>query len=278
MTLDTESVETLFISDLHMGTPDCQASRLISVLERINPSRIYLVGDIFDLIAMRRRAVLTPAQQQLISMLIERARTDCDMIYIPGNHDAAFRRLCGSEIFNIRIEQECFFTMKDGRKMLIAHGDEFDEQMHEAVAPWLHQLGSRMLNGLRVINRWITQTRERFNLPYWSLSAALKRHSERTKRYINVFETAAIERARTERTQGYMGGHIHLPSLREYNGYLYANCGDWVEHCTALVEMKDGQFHMVDYELTVLATAPFYEGNNAGSATPSRAHAVYESN
>lgn len=263
MTLNTECVETLFISDLHLGTPDCQASRLLSLLDVVTPKRLFLVGDVFDLIAMRRRAVLTIAQQTLISRIIDIASSDCQVIYIPGNHDASFRRLCGTEIFNIRIEQEYFYTLKDGRPLLIAHGDEFDEQMHEAVAPWLHQLGSRMLNGLRVINRWITQTRERFNLPYWSLSASIKRRSERTKRYINVFESAALARARDEKTFGYMGGHIHLPSLREHEGYLYANCGDWVEHCTGLVETNEGEFHLIDHELNILATAPVFAASKA---------------
>ena len=51
--------------------------------------------------------------------------------------------------------------------------------------------------------------------------------------------------------RGYDGivcGHIHRPALREINGVLYANDGDWVEHCTALAETQDGRLEILGWE------------------------------
>jgi hypothetical protein len=40
-------------------------------------------------------------------------------------------------------------------------------------------------------------------------------------------------------------GHIHVPAIRRVEGIDYYNCGDWVEHCTALVEHMDGRIELV---------------------------------
>ena len=35
--------------------------------------------------------------------------------------------------------------------------------------------------------------------------------------------------------------------MRDVNGVLYMNDGDWVESCTALVEHHDGRLELVDW-------------------------------
>jgi len=42
-------------------------------------------------------------------------------------------------------------------------------------------------------------------------------------------------------------GHIHYPALREQRGLRYANCGDWIENCTALVEDHQGCMRLLHY-------------------------------
>ena len=39
---------TLWISDVHLGTRDCQAEHLAAFLKRYHADRIYVVGDIID--------------------------------------------------------------------------------------------------------------------------------------------------------------------------------------------------------------------------------------
>jgi UDP-2,3-diacylglucosamine pyrophosphatase LpxH len=40
-------------------------------------------------------------------------------------------------------------------------------------------------------------------------------------------------------------GHIHVPAIRRIDGIDYYNCGDWIEHCSALVEHLDGRIELV---------------------------------
>lgn len=42
-------------------------------------------------------------------------------------------------------------------------------------------------------------------------------------------------------------GHLHSPLVADVDGMLYANIGDWVEHCTALVEYEDGSLVLDHY-------------------------------
>ena len=44
-------------------------------------------------------------------------------------------------------------------------------------------------------------------------------------------------------------GHIHHAELREVEGIVYANDGDWVESLTALAEHADGRLELIDWSL-----------------------------
>lgn len=245
---------TLFISDIHLGTPDCQAALLSGLLRRVRPRRLYLVGDVVDLIAMRKRAVLPLVQQQLVARILRLARGGCEVIYIPGNHDAAFRRLCGLHIHNVRIERRMIHETADGRRMLVSHGDEFDT--HVRIAPWLLTLGDGMHQFVLRLNRWCNGIRRALGLPYWSLASALKRRVGTAQRYIAQFEQAAIHQAAREGLDGYIGGHIHKAGFSTRDGVLYCNDGDWVEHCTALVETAKGQLRLIDWQGAVIGIEP----------------------
>ena len=46
---------------------------------------------------------------------------------------------------------------------------------------------------------------------------------------------------------GIICGHIHKPEIRDINGILYCNDGDWVESLSALVEDAQGQLSLVTW-------------------------------
>lgn len=262
------TARTLFVSDVHLGTRDCQAALLASLLRRVRPERLYLVGDIVDLLAMRKRAVLPPAQQRLAARLLRLARGGCEIIYIPGNHDAALRRLCGLCVHRVRIERRMIHVTADGRRLLVSHGDEFDT--HVRIAPWLLALGDGMHQFVLALNRWCNRTRGLLGLPYWSLASALKRRVGAAQRYVEQFEQAALHQAAREGLDGYVGGHIHKAGFRARGGVLYCNDGDWVEHCTALLETPEGRLQLIDWRGKVVEHEPVMEAPTVpeGTALP----------
>ena len=64
---------------------------------------------------------------------------------------------------------------------------------------------------------------------------------------IDRFETALASEARRRGFDGVVCGHIHHAEMREVQGILYLNDGDWVESCTALVEHHDGRLELIDW-------------------------------
>jgi len=90
--------------------------------------------------------------------------------------------------------------------------------------------------------------RSYFGLPYWSLSAYLKHKVKSTLNHATAFEDALANEARKRGLQGVVCGHIHRAQIREINGMLYCNDGDWVESCSAMVEHFDGRLELIFWD------------------------------
>ena len=70
----------VFISDLHLGTPGCQAQALLAFLRSHQSEHLYLVGDIIDGWQLRRRWFWPQAHNDVIQKILKRARKGCDWI------------------------------------------------------------------------------------------------------------------------------------------------------------------------------------------------------
>jgi hypothetical protein len=79
------------------------------------------------------------------------------------------------------------------------------------------------------------------------LSIITKSRIGRALNYIRQYEQLAADAARAAGVDGLICGHIHFGSMREVDGVLYLNDGDWVEHCTALVEHFDGTLELIHW-------------------------------
>jgi UDP-2,3-diacylglucosamine pyrophosphatase LpxH len=82
-------------------------------------------------------------------------------------------------------------------------------------------------------------------LGYWSLSAYLKLKVKKAVNFISDFEVAVASEAKRRGYDGVVCGHIHHAEIRDVNGVLYCNDGDWVESRTALVEHADGRLEII---------------------------------
>jgi hypothetical protein len=54
--------------------------------------------------------------------------------------------------------------------------------------------------------------------------------------------------------------------MREVNGVLYINDGDWVESCTALVEHHDGRLELIEW--ATLKQLSFHTPQRVGVTQP----------
>jgi UDP-2,3-diacylglucosamine pyrophosphatase LpxH len=233
----------VFISDLHLGTPGCQAGPLLDFLKSHSSQTLYLVGDIVDGWQLRRRWHWPQAHNDVVQKLLRRARKGCKVVFIPGNHDEFARGFAGHHFGGIEVREEAVHTMADGRRLWVIHGDHFDAVIQ--CAKWLAYLGDNAYELTLRLNRHLNSLRARMGLPYWSLSAYLKHKVKKALNYVTAFEEAVAAEARKRGYQGVVCGHIHRAEVREIDGTLYCNDGDWVESLTALVEHHDGRLELV---------------------------------
>lgn len=45
-----------------------------------------------------------------------------------------------------------------------------------------------------------------------------------------------------------ISGHIRKPELKILNDGIYANCGDFQESCSGVIETLEGEFHLIEYK------------------------------
>ncbi len=237
---------SIWISDVHLGTSGCQAEYLLDFLKHTESEYLYLVGDIIDGWAMKRSWYWRQAHNDVVQKLLRKARHGAKIIYIPGNHDEAARQFLGLMFGDIRIEDELIHTTADGRRLLVLHGDRFDGVVQ--CAKWLAIVGDRLYDFTLTLNRIFNRIRSRFGLGYWSLSQFLKHKVKTAVSFVSRFEEAVAAEARSQGLDGVICGHIHKAEMREVDGVLYCNDGDWVESLTALVELENGELRIVHWQ------------------------------
>jgi UDP-2,3-diacylglucosamine pyrophosphatase LpxH len=236
----------IFISDLHLGTPGCQADALLDFLKEHTSDYLYLVGDIIDGWQLRRRWYWPQAHNDVIQKLLRKARKGTRVIYVPGNHDEFARHFLDHHFGGIEVVDQAVHKTADGRQLWVIHGDYFDAVVQQA--KWLAYVGDYLYEFTLKLNRYLNNMRGRLGLPYWSLSAYLKHKVKKALNYVTDFENAVAHEAAKHGYQGVVCGHIHRAEIRDVNGVLYCNDGDWVESRTALVENEQGELSLLYWQ------------------------------
>ncbi|MFT3790338.1 MAG: UDP-2,3-diacylglucosamine diphosphatase [Rudaea sp.] len=244
---------SIFISDVHLGLRDCQAGYLLDFLRETASERLYLVGDIVDLENMLLKPYWHASHTAVLTELFAIAARGTRVTFIPGNHDAALRRFAGQRFGGIEIALDAVHVGADGRRYKVSHGDEFDGG-HAAPA-WLMRVGEVLQRFVGALNRVGNALRRRLGFDYRTISLGIKLRIGTARRFIEDFETRVAEYAREKGFDGHICGHIHRGRIRDEAGTLYLNDGDWVEHCTVLVEHHDGAMEVLHWSERELSVA-----------------------
>jgi UDP-2,3-diacylglucosamine pyrophosphatase LpxH len=234
---------TLFISDVHLGTRGCKAELLADFLLHNDCQTLYLVGDIVDGWRLKESWYWSPAHSTVLNLILRKVREGTRVIYVPGNHDEVFRDYCGVSLAGVELRRDAVHKTADGRALWVVHGDHFDSIV--TYARWLAHLGDKAYDFALVLNDWVAAVRRRLGLPYWSLSAYLKRKVKNAASYISNFEHTLAREARSRGLDGVVAGHIHHAQTKRIGDVLYCNDGDWVESCTALAEDARGRLEIL---------------------------------
>lgn len=239
---------TIVISDLHMGSNGCKARLLNDFLKNNSSDYLYLNGDIFDCWKIQQNKWhFNKAQSKVLRRLLKISMSQTQVIYILGNHDDFFRNFIPYKINlgKIKVLNECVHVGQNGARYLVTHGDLFDTVTR--VHRWISFLGDRAYDYLLRMNGAVNSCRRYIGLKYWSLSHYLKTKVKKAVDFIFEFETTLSNYAKSKSYDGIICGHIHVAEIKNLNGIVYMNSGDWVESCTALVETIDGDWQIIHW-------------------------------
>lgn len=234
---------SIFLSDIHLGTRGCQAEILLDFLRHSTCDHLFLIGDIVDGWSMKRGWYWPQTHNDVVQKLLRLGRKGAKITYVPGNHDDRVRDFCGVHFGGVLVARDAIHQTADGRRLLVVHGDEFDGVVRHAV--WIAFAGDIAYRAAIRLNTLVNHVRRRFGFGYWSFSAYLKSRVKNAVRYIETFEQALANEAKRRGLDGVVCGHIHHSAMREIDGVLYVNDGDWVESCTAVVEHLDGRLEIL---------------------------------
>ena len=212
-------LDALILSDVHLGSDNCQAKRVVRLLERVEEgeiptARLILNGDVFDSIDFRR---LHKAHWKVLSR-IRKLSDRLEIIWLCGNHDGSAEIV--SHLLGVTVMDE--YVLESGtERILILHGHVFDEFLDSH--PFLTWMADCVYFFLQRIDR----------THYFAKLA--KRGSKTFLRCAKKIEERSVDLAKRKDCTSVCCGHTHVAVAREEGPVGYYNSGCWTElPCTYL--------------------------------------------
>lgn len=207
--------DAIIISDLHLGSDNCQAKDLHHFLHDINTKKLILNGDVFDSIDFRR---LKKHHWKVLSQI--RKMTDkMEVVWIAGNHDGPADII--SHLLGITVCRQYIFE-SGLKKILCLHGDVFDTYLNEN--PFMTWIGDLIYSFLQKIDRT------------HCLARLAKKSSKTYLRCADKIMEGAIALADKLEADFVCCGHSHQAMESE----KYFNSGCWTEKPCTYLKVKNG--------------------------------------
>lgn len=219
---DTHKINTIVISDIHLGSPVSNRDNVLDVL-KLDFQTLIINGDLFDNYSFHR---FNKKDWAVLSKIRKLSKTH-KVILVYGNHDSNAEFLSGItgmefvDSYVFHIGQTTFFA---------EHGDKYDH--------WIKHrpLITKVFTGLYY---WLQRLDN---------SHKLSRLSKRlSKSWIKAKDTLA-KRFISKYGQKYdvlIAGHTHFAEIKKTTECLYVNSGSFCEHVCSYIEIaEDGKLEL----------------------------------
>jgi UDP-2,3-diacylglucosamine pyrophosphatase LpxH len=221
----TTMADAIVISDLHLGSDNCQAEQLVHFLEQFHVGQrstqhLILNGDVFDSMDFRR---LKKWHWRVLSQ-IRKLSDHVKITWIIGNHDGPADIV--SHLLGVELADE-YELVSGGKRMLFLHGHQFDEfTNHYPITGWFADWVYRCLQKLDKSHEFAK----------WA-----KHKSKTFLRCSDKIEYDAVEYARTRGVDVVCCGHTHFPLEKQHGDVKYFNSGCWTEKPCHYLQIEDGR-------------------------------------
>ncbi len=256
------SYETLFLSDLHLGSGKTASPYLYEFITHLNPhtlKEIYLVGDIIGgwEQSHQKQRPFDEMERRIFDVLNHLASTGVKLHYIPGNHDERLRgvhhkgrtvdvmgmlnraaarnpRKGRIKTFSENIEFKHHDTRVFGDKTYrITHSDLHDPETYTKwwFKPIVYGV-SHAYDTLIAFDAWLNKFAHKHFKKDFPIAKTLK-HWFKEKIESVVSGEALVQELEHDSCDGAFIGHTHMPGVHRINRngreYTIVNDGDWQE-------------------------------------------------
>jgi len=240
------SVKTLFISDVHLGVPECKAAQASHFLRNTLCEKLVMNGDIIDAWHLRRSGGWNKGHTHFVRTVLRKMEKEgTQVLYLRGNHDDILDRFLPLKLENFHLTDE-YIHQGRGGDYLVVHGDGFDAVTTRH--PWMAKAGAIGYNLLLKVNRLYNGWRHWRGKENFSLSRWVKLKVKSAVSFVGRYEEQLQQLAEWKKCRGIICGHIHQPANKMIGSVHYLNSGDWVESMTAILEHHDGHFEVITYD------------------------------
>lgn len=239
-----------FFSDLHLGLPNEQKSRLrekklVRLLDRLkeDAEAFFFAGDIFDF-WWEYKKVVPRGFTRFLGKIAEITDSGIPVHFFSGNHDFYMRNYLPKEIGVEIYHKEQVFILQN-KQVFIGHGDGLgpDEKNYNRMKktfrnPFLQWLYSRLHpnTAVGIAHRWSRSRRKKESYVHFG-------GTERENQLL-----FAKEHAQNHKLDYYIFGHRHIPYIiKLQEGGTIANIGEWLHNYTFL-ELSEGELILKTYK------------------------------
>ena len=206
-----EIIDTLIMSDIHLGSDVSRADKANEVLELYSFKRLILLGDIFDDLNFKR---LKKEHWKFLSTVrkLSNPKRNTEVIWIEGNHDEGLGDIM-SLMIGIEILKE--YIWQTGSKIFLAiHGHQFDRFLNENVI--ISKIASFLYDKIQKMGK-----------EKQKLARYVKRKSKGWLRLAGKVSHGALEHAKNRKANVVICGHTHFPTVIPdiLDGIKYYNTG-----------------------------------------------------
>jgi len=218
-----EEVETLIVSDLHLGSDLSRPDALLATLKKYAFQRLILLGDIFDDLNFSR---LPAGHWELLTYLRRLCEPgqNIEVVWVEGNHDRLLSRVTRN-FLGLPVRKRYLWTA-NGKTFLAMHGHQFDTFV--ARHPLITEAACRLYF-----------TVQRLDSKHYRFSRFLKRTSKAWLRMSDLVAEGAAEYARRRGVDGIFCGHTHRSAARVFGKVTYHNTGCWTEKPATFITLSD---------------------------------------
>jgi len=229
--------KTIILSDIHLGMTDSKANELNEFLKSNKCDKLILAGDIIDGWALKRGSKWKSKHTKVINRFLK-ISTKSEVIWLRGNHDEFIKELLPIKLGNISVQEEYILD----NEYLVIHGDIFD--IFATKFKWLSKIGSIFYDMALTVNRIYNFFRKIRGKSYLSISQKMKESVKFAVNFINNFEKFIVNISKEKNLKGVICGHIHYPIIKDIDGIIYMNSGDWIENMSALCQDFNGNWQI----------------------------------